>query len=1067
MVKKKFLLIGLFLLFILFFNPAKAEILSSNSERTCNKGQCVQTIYASPRFENYQGNWFNITDVIKTEFNYSTGNIKYSYGNDYYAIARLFFVVNVTQTVCNAQSWNWLDNHCYLWWSQAKTFMETNGINYNVIITKDPIKYKYALNLSSIPSNYADKILYIGMHLENTSGNIDWNDVQLDNGNVIIKNKVTLSYDDLLNSGYTLNLYDKRTVLIGNVTNKNNLWLDPTVTIINSTSVKAYTIGDSSLPPSIPYHVGPTEFTSNEYIQIGAIEANYVYFIDSGYQNNFLFNYTLPSYTTIYWIYTLLTFKGGGIDTLYTYMWNYSSNSWKQVNSSAYSTSYLNYTYNLTSLFTDFIQNNIIRIDYLGSDPLYGDYAYLKISYLNNVAPTYSSNISSYPSNYSSTNATQLNVTWNDDLDSNGYNFSFIQVDSTNYTASRDGNKSYYSIVLPAGTHWWKAYANDSSNAWNSTDNVSFTIGNGTVPLTLLSNVTWTATYPSSSNVTGNGCPSPLTCNLYRNGTIVTGDNNILLGVSVYNYTWNTTGNANYSSNSTTQLLTINKGSTSINLYLNVTEGNKFYKNNSVANFTAVVNVSGLTVNLNGNYTFAFSPSSGTTSLQNLTTLSNSTNQIFNITGYFSGNTNYTASSTTYYAYLDVTNPTVYLFELNDSYINFNQTIRLSVNVTDSFNISAVLAEIQTSGGTKNFTLSSGNNYTYDFTKSDLGSGQDNATIINITKIYSNDTSNNQATNVSTLQFYYGLTNHSSSQSVTEIYNSISDSVTWNAYYNEQSTNNNITSGCTLNVFGNSYAMDYSDKYSRTVSTYLLEGEYTWTINCTNNSYQSQSSQGTITVRRGSTGGIETGGGGGSSYQIIQEKPQIQVVYGNTSFEIIRPYTGSVELYGIPGKKSNEECFTIKNTGSNNISLDIFCVGDICSWVTITKPSNLKLYLDPNEEGDVCYYVTIPSDQPICTDLCLAFKIQALDQESRLYVTYISKWSVIAFPGLRDILIGLSDRVFRIKYFGTPNRKIPFPMIFLPFMIALPVGYVTWRFKYKYWAGLVGMIAFILVFSII
>jgi len=195
-------------------------------------------------------------------------------------------------------------------------------------------------------------------------------------------------------------------------------------------------------------------------------------------------------------------------------------------------------------------------------------------------APDYSNNISSYPSNYSSTNATQLNVTWNDDIDSNGFNFSYIQVDSTNYTASRDGNKSYYSLVLSAGTHWWKAYANDSSDLWNSTENVSFTINNATPILSLTMSPSQTPIYPTKTKSTAsetNAGDSDLTYNLYLNDTLIgTGSsftNSSILSAGNYVYVYNTTGGANYTSNSTSLTLNISQKQPSILLNKNV----KFY----------------------------------------------------------------------------------------------------------------------------------------------------------------------------------------------------------------------------------------------------------------------------------------------------------------------------------------------------------------------------------------------------------------------------------------------------------------------------------------------------------
>jgi len=100
-----------------------------------------------------------------------------------------------------------------------------------------------------------------------------------------------------------------------------------------------------------------------------------------------------------------------------------------------------------------------------------------------NFAPTWSSNTSSYPSNYLSTQYSTFNVTWSDDLDSNAYNFSYIEMNysgnAKNYTTTRAGNRSEYQAILPSGTFYFKFYANDSSNFWNTTDTWTFTISKG------------------------------------------------------------------------------------------------------------------------------------------------------------------------------------------------------------------------------------------------------------------------------------------------------------------------------------------------------------------------------------------------------------------------------------------------------------------------------------------------------------------------------------------------------------------------------------------------------------
>lgn len=78
-----------------------------------------------------------------------------------------------------------------------------------------------------------------------------------------------------------------------------------------------------------------------------------------------------------------------------------------------------------------------------------------------------------------------FNTTWTDDNDNNGFNFSFFELGVpngtiANYTSLRiPVNVSHYNLTLTnAGDYNWTIYANDSSNEWNKTDTVGFSITN-------------------------------------------------------------------------------------------------------------------------------------------------------------------------------------------------------------------------------------------------------------------------------------------------------------------------------------------------------------------------------------------------------------------------------------------------------------------------------------------------------------------------------------------------------------------------------------------------------------
>ena len=227
------------------------EVTSECSSKICwtndeGKKECTAT-FGKCQWINDEGTWKDFTDVVGMSFDNNSGNFTYSYKEDYSVIVRLFFVVDVPQNICEIQGWNWRsqDGACFLWWDKAKEFMEVNGISYDAVIAKNPSYYKYALTLNGIPQVYQDKLLYVGLHLEEANG-LTWDDIKKQEHSLIIKDKIKLGFDDLLNSGYTLNLYDTRTVLIGNVKDKENLYLDPIAEPTGETS-DGYIAGEDSV----------------------------------------------------------------------------------------------------------------------------------------------------------------------------------------------------------------------------------------------------------------------------------------------------------------------------------------------------------------------------------------------------------------------------------------------------------------------------------------------------------------------------------------------------------------------------------------------------------------------------------------------------------------------------------------------------------------------------------------------------------------------------------------------------------------------------------------------------
>jgi hypothetical protein len=182
------------------------------------------------------------------------------------------------------------------------------------------------------------------------------------------------------------------------------------------------------------------------------------------------------------------------------------------------------------------------------------------------VIPTWSNNQTQLVLVYTPDYYSNFSIDWNDNSGSVSayleHNFS-----GTLQNESVGGSYptfTYNSSVLAVGDYQFRFVANDSTGNDNVTDTQYFTIVKANYSLELENNISWSGTYPVSSNTTGYGCPGQITCTLYRNDTNVNSGSPvsdlIVLGAGTYNYTYNSSSNANYSVNSTTQLLTISQG---------------------------------------------------------------------------------------------------------------------------------------------------------------------------------------------------------------------------------------------------------------------------------------------------------------------------------------------------------------------------------------------------------------------------------------------------------------------------------------------------------------------------
>ncbi len=123
------------------------------------------------------------------------------------------------------------------------------------------------------------------------------------------------------------------------------------------------------------------------------------------------------------------------------------------------------------------------------------------------------------------------------------------------------------------------------------------------------------------------------------------------LAANNYNYRWFATDASGNWNQTTMQTYLVDKAPTTLRLFLNGIESNRNYNLFDIANFTAVLdNLPGKTVSIISDVP-GFGLRTGTSPFQ--TTIQLLFKGNFNVTGYFTGNQNYSASSQTYFINVD------------------------------------------------------------------------------------------------------------------------------------------------------------------------------------------------------------------------------------------------------------------------------------------------------------------------------------------------------------------------------------------------------------------------------
>lgn len=230
--------------------------------------------------------------------------------------------------------------------------------------------------------------------------------------------------------------------------------------------------------------------------------------------------------------------------------------------------------------------------------------------------PVWSNNISYTPTSYNNTTLSRFNITWQESPHTVFFESNFSG-SATNYSmtnTSFGGSIYNFTMVLPAGTFYWKSYANDTLNVWNASDTWYFGIGQALNTLNFSSD-TGTRTYPNTTSAycyAYDGTPQ-----LYRGALLgkstswVNATNNtnetMMFGVGSYRYMCNVSDNTNYTGTTQTEgIITIVQNTSLgdyINLTINGTENDATYLRGQVTNMTAWTSFADLTFNFYRNDT--------------------------------------------------------------------------------------------------------------------------------------------------------------------------------------------------------------------------------------------------------------------------------------------------------------------------------------------------------------------------------------------------------------------------------------------------------------------------------
>jgi len=533
------------------------------------------------------------------------------------------------------------------------------SVQINAFVRDDVESYKYALNISGIPQELADGLAYVGFELKPAEG-MDQKKVRAGgNGFIVLNEELELGFSDLLRSNFSVSFANDSTVLVGGVSNKTSLFLDPTIQLQTAGSRNLRDTWVWSNAADTNYGGDATMLLQDRTTRMGRI--------------HIMFNISaVPSSVTVRDARLCLYMSNNG-NTLSGSVYHVKDHTWdgqteasitwnNQVCGTLFNeaadcnltaestqnpiTAVGWYCWNVTKMFNVEYNSGDKNLTIVVRSPetagLTGDTfctkegaaapcnvaerPYLNVTYTDGATPKYSSILQSPSGNPTYGNAVQCNATWTDNVAlSKVYFRSNYSGAWTNYTASSSGSVYYYNIPssqLPGGKKvGWNYWANDTANNWNKSMSVqSFTVQKATATMTLL---------------------------------------------------------------------------------LNGTNGDRDYTRNTSANLTAILSVSGKTVEIWANFSGSMAKrASGASPLVNKTKLNYPYGRYL-VKANFSGNQNYTAASASHNLTImaDSIDPVITAVSPINLTYGLGYLVTIRANVTDNIKVDKVRVNITPPGG--------------------------------------------------------------------------------------------------------------------------------------------------------------------------------------------------------------------------------------------------------------------------------------------------------------------------------------------------------------------------------